>query len=129
MAVPLSKELAIPASQDRSTPATLVLERVFVRARDRKKVCGSRVIRLLKKAEAYHSEPAAAGEESLFGLCIESGGILRFAQNDNQSALSPACLSPDVLNFKWPHGLSNRRVWIHAKGFKCRRRHSWNVSE
>jgi hypothetical protein len=44
--------------------------------------------RSLKNAEYCHSETAAAGEESLLGLCSEQRGILRSAQNDNQSACS-----------------------------------------
>ena len=43
---------------------------------------------LRKKAEYRHSGPAAAGEESLLGLCFESRGILRFAQNDGQRPFS-----------------------------------------
>jgi hypothetical protein len=35
---------------------------------------------LLKKIECRHSEPAAAGEESLLVFCFESGVIFRFAQ-------------------------------------------------
>jgi hypothetical protein len=30
-------------------------------------------------------------EESLLVFCFQSGGILRFAQNDNQSTISPTC--------------------------------------
>jgi hypothetical protein len=48
---------------------------------------------LRKKAENCHSEPAAAGEESLLVFCLESGGILRFARNDNQSIFSATCLA------------------------------------
>jgi hypothetical protein len=42
-----------------------------------------RVVGSGKRAKSRHSELAAAGEESLLGFCFESGGILRFAQNDD----------------------------------------------
>jgi hypothetical protein len=46
-----------------------------------------------KNAELRHSEPAAAGEESPLGLCFESGGILRFAQNNDERAFFRKLLS------------------------------------
>jgi hypothetical protein len=36
-----------------------------------------------KKVENRHSEPAAAGEESLLVFSVELGGIRRFARNNN----------------------------------------------
>jgi hypothetical protein len=37
-----------------------------------------------KKAENRHSEPVAAGEESLLVFPVERGGIRRFAQNNDE---------------------------------------------
>jgi hypothetical protein len=44
-----------------------------------------------EKANTRHFEPAVAGGKSLFVFCFDSGGILRFAQNDNQIAFPAAC--------------------------------------
>ena len=43
-----------------------------------------------EKANNRHFEPAAAGGKPLFVFCFDSGGILRFAQNDNQIAFPAA---------------------------------------
>jgi len=51
----------------------------------------TRPSRLPESAEFCHSERAEAGEESLLSFCFESGGILRFAQNDNSGTFSATC--------------------------------------
>jgi hypothetical protein len=49
-----------------------------------------------KKAKDRHSEPAAAGEESLLGYSFKPGGILRFAQNDIQAAFPAICITAEA---------------------------------
>jgi hypothetical protein len=49
-----------------------------------------------EKANNRHFEPAAAGGKPVFVFCFDSGGILRFAQNDNQIAFSAACKAASI---------------------------------
>jgi hypothetical protein len=60
-------------------------------------LCTARLHKLRKIAKQRHSERS---EESLLDFCFEPGGILRFAQNDNQSTFPQTVRTGICLNLQ-----------------------------
>jgi len=64
-------------------------------------------------------------EESLLVFCFQSGGILRFAQNDNRSTISATCLAAGSSTEEFSHRLESSTLSGCTVRFRKPRRRPW----